>query len=80
MLNAAGNAPKMSEANRRGHSSEARSEKGEPGVCERPRQNAGQVMVARGILGGVVFGQAQKRPSMLGNDGRGGFWVGEKKF
>ena len=33
----------MSEANRRGHSSEARSEKGEPGVCERAAARRGTV-------------------------------------
>ena len=48
VLDAAENAPKMSEANRREHSSEARSEKGEPGVCERPRQNTGRSADARG--------------------------------
>ena len=32
---------------------------------------------ARGILGWEVFGQAQKRPSTLGDDGRGRFLTTE---
>ena len=62
VLNAAENAPKMSEANRRGHSSEARSEKGEPGVCERPRQNAGHRADARGTRP-MRVGRAVRSPS-----------------